>query len=359
MIDWTKSMEQTFEYYIVDPGTWKDVRLLKEIKSSSITRELSSDTLGSASFDTTELLGECYIRVYLIASQNGVTEKVPLGTYLVQTPSSSFDGRVHEFSLDAYTPLLELKEKKPNVGYSIRYQMDGVNKNIMKNAYLLTRENVRAPVIETIDDKELENNFVADPNDTWLNYISDLISNAKYRFDINELGNISFSKIEDVESMIPRWTFNDDNSSILLPEITMNNDIYGIPNVVEIIYTNGRIHYEEIVENNDENSPVSIQNRGRRIVYREIDPNLTGIQTPLQIKQYAQDVLKKLSSIEYTISYKHGYCPVRVGDCVRLNYSRAGIKDVKARVISQNISCKSGCTVSEQAVFSTKLWKGV
>ena len=43
MADWTKSMEQTFEYYIVDPGTWKDVRKLTQVKNSSITRELSSD----------------------------------------------------------------------------------------------------------------------------------------------------------------------------------------------------------------------------------------------------------------------------------------------------------------------------
>lgn len=358
MADWTKSMEQTFEYYIVDPGTWKDVRRLRQVKSSSITRELSSETLGSASFDMTELLGECYIRTYLVIRQNGITEKFPLGTHLVQTPTSSFNGRVHDFSLEAYTPLLELKEKQPDLGYSIRYQMTGVDKNIMKNVYRLTRENVRAPVIETEDSTELENNFVADPSDTWLTYISDLMANAKYRFDIDELGKIGFVKVGDVDKMIPRWTFNDDNSSILLPEITMDNDIYGIPNVVEVIYTNGRIHYEEVVENNDPNSPVSIQSRGRRIIHREVDPNLTGIPTPIQIKDYAENLLRQLSSIEYTISYKHGYCPVRVGDCVRLNYSRAGITDIKARVISQNIDCKSGCTVNEKAIFSSKLWKG-
>ena len=25
MPDWTKTMQQTFEYYVVDPGTWKDI----------------------------------------------------------------------------------------------------------------------------------------------------------------------------------------------------------------------------------------------------------------------------------------------------------------------------------------------
>ena len=56
-------------------------------------------------------------------------------------------------------------------------------------------------------------------------------------------------------------------------------------------------------------------------------------------------------------SYTHAYCPVRVGDCVRLNYSRAGLENVKAKVISQSITCESGCPVSEKAVFTTNLWR--
>ena len=26
MPDWTKTMQQTFEYYVVDPGTWKEMK---------------------------------------------------------------------------------------------------------------------------------------------------------------------------------------------------------------------------------------------------------------------------------------------------------------------------------------------
>ena len=33
MTDWLSSMQQTFEYYIVDPGTWKDVKLLNNVKT--------------------------------------------------------------------------------------------------------------------------------------------------------------------------------------------------------------------------------------------------------------------------------------------------------------------------------------
>ena len=119
MADWSSSMQQSFEYYIVNPLTWKDVKLLDNVKSCTINRDSDSETLGSASFDITESIGECYIRTYLITSQNGVKEKHPLGTFLVQTPSSSFDGTAQAVSMDAYTPLLELKENPPPIGYSL------------------------------------------------------------------------------------------------------------------------------------------------------------------------------------------------------------------------------------------------
>ena len=117
MPDWTSSMQQTFEYYVVDPGTWKDKKLLTNVTGCTIQRDSSADTLGSATINVTESIGECYIRVYLITSQNGVTEKHPMGTYMVQTPTSSFDGKVRSVSMDAYTPLLELKENQPPIGY--------------------------------------------------------------------------------------------------------------------------------------------------------------------------------------------------------------------------------------------------
>ena len=63
MVDWTKSMQQNFEYYIVDPSTWKDTRLLNNVKFCTIDRDYEAQTLGSASIDITESLGECYIRV--------------------------------------------------------------------------------------------------------------------------------------------------------------------------------------------------------------------------------------------------------------------------------------------------------
>ena len=182
MADWTSTMQQTFEYYIVDPWTWKETKLLDNVTACTIERDSTAETLGSATIDVVESVGECYIRVYLVTIQNGLKEKHPLGTFLVQTPSSSFDGKIRNVSMDAYTPLLELKENQPPLGYSI---MKG--QNIMTMASRLTQEHCRAPVIPAANSQTLYNDFVSDPNDTWITFLKDLISNAKYDFGLDEI----------------------------------------------------------------------------------------------------------------------------------------------------------------------------
>ena len=352
MPDWTKTMQQTFEYYIVDPGTWRDIKKIDYVIDSSISRDSTLETLGSASITVSQSIGECYIRIYLVTIQNGMREKHALGTFLVQSPSYSFDGKIKNITLDAYTPLLELKENPTPLGYSILK-----DENIMDIAYRIVREHVRAPVIRTKNDETLNSNFIANLEDTWLTFTKDLISNANHSFALDDVGRILFTPNQDTMSLQPIWTYDDSNSSILYPDLTVDRDLYGIPNVVEVIYSNGTEYYYGKAVNNDSSSPISIVNRGREITYRESNPSLLGNPNQKRIQEYAETRLKELSSLEYTITYTHGYCPVRIGDCVRLNYRRAGLNGVKAKVISQTIKCESGCPVTEKAVFTTELWR--
>lgn len=421
-IDWSKSMQQTFEFYIVDPNTWKDKTKCNFVTACSIDRDLDTDTHGSASFDITQPIEECYMRVYLVINQNGISRKHPLGTYLVQAPSINFNGKRSSMTADGYTPLIELKEKMPPIGYFIPKLTDG-----MEYAYKLTSENLRAPVIEEeyaktwypendcapdinhnpakewldnntgqlhigeifcdnsnttvpeyyrwsgsgwekqdsseitalINGTRLTGNFVADPENTWFEFISDLLGNINKRFDIDELGRIGFVTTKNLDAMQPIWTFTDDNSSILDPNVDVECDLFGIPNVVEVIYSNNNIYASCVAENHDPNSPLSIERRGRKIVHRTTDPGFVGAPSKddakVQIKNYAKQLLKELSNVERTVTYTHGYCPVRLGDCVRLDYKRAGLTNIKARVISQSIHCTPGCQVTEKAVYTTKL----
>lgn len=352
MPDWTKSMQQTYEYYTVDPGTWEDKNKISTVKSCSISYDDNSDTLGSASFEITGDIGEQYIRPYLVTNQNGIIERFPLGTFLAQTPSTSFNGKSQSVSLDAYTPLIELKENQPPLGYSLQK-----GEVIMDNAYSVISSHLRAPVVKSNNTSKLTGDFVANADDTWLTYSSDLIKNAGYSFDLDPMGRILFRPIIDTTVLQPKYIFDDGNSSILLPDVTINRDLYGIPNAVEVICSSGKHISHSKVVNSSKNSPISTVNRGREIVYRVTKPSLIGVPSQDEIDEYAKKVLRSLSTLEYTISYKHGYYPVHIGDCVILNYEKAGIINQKVKIISQSIDCKPGTLVTEKAVYTDSLWR--
>lgn len=354
MPDWSSSMQQTYEYYIVNPDTWKNESRLDNVISSRLVRDSQNETLGSASLDSDDDLSDKYIRVYLVATQNGFTEPIPLGTYLCQSPAMSFDGKHKSITQDAYTPLIELKEKLPPIGYALLEE-----DNIMRWAGAIAREHMRAPVVPATCDKTLQTAFVSDISETWLSFLTDLIANAGYRFDIDPLGQILFAPIVDVKKMQPVFEFNDSNSSILYPDINMKHDLYGVPNVVEVVYSSNDSDEElySRVSNDDPDSITSTVVRGREIVYRETNPSVAAGLTQQQLDEYAENLLSELSSLEYTLTYKHGYCGVRVGDCVLLNYERAGLTRIKAKVIAQTINCEPGCPVEETAVFTKNLWR--
>ena len=85
----------------------------------------------------------------------------------------------------------------------------------MSIAYRLCREHMRAPVVETICSEKLYYDFVADINEKWISFISDLIANAKYKFDLDEMGRVLFQPKQYIFSLQPVWTYNDGNISIL------------------------------------------------------------------------------------------------------------------------------------------------
>lgn len=352
MPNWSSSMKQTYEYYKVDPTTWSNQEKIDNVISADIKRDSGNDTKGSASYKVSSDLGELYIRTYLITTQNRVVERHPLGTHLCQTTGDEFDGKRKNITLDGYSPLVELKEKHPPIGYAI-----AKNQNILDVASRLVRENVRAPVISGRDDTTLSQSFVANLDDTWFSFISDLLYYAWYELDVDEMGRVIFSPIVDTNSLQPVWVYNDDNSSIIQPDLTIDRDLYGIPNVLEVIYSreDGAVLYSKVV-NDDPDSPISTVSRGREVVTRITDPDIYGTPTQAYLDDYAKSQLKQLSALEYTLTYTHGYCPVRVGDCVLLNYERAGLRRVKAKVTRQSIKCETGCQVQETAIYTTSLW---
>ena len=353
MIDWTRSMKQTFEFYTVDPGTWMDDKKIDNVENCTIVRDLDSETKGSASLTSESDYTDKYVRVYLVATQDLTKYRFALGTHIYQTPSRTYDGTRSSMDQEGYTPLIELQEKHPPLGYAV---LKG--QNILTAAGTIIEANVRAPYIKQVSSDNLADNFVANVDDTYMSFVTDLIANASYMLDVNANGQVSFRKDQEVETLNPVWTYTDDNSSILLPNVSIDRDLYGIPNVVEVLYSTGDSNYIYVeAVNDDPGSPVSTVSRGRRVVYRDTSPNVPEGVNEATLTSYANHLLKEMSTIEYTVSYSHGYCPVNVGDCVRLNYRRADLNGINAKVIRQSIKCETSCQVDEVAVYTKSYWE--
>lgn len=354
-MNYNASMIQSFEYYKVDPSSWQDAEKITDIISCSVDHDSESNTIDSASFEMNNNVGECYIRPYLILKQNKEVERVPLGVYLVQTPETNFDGVRGTVSIDAYSPLMELKEKYPDVGYSITK-----NTELLSLIPNLVRSNLRAPVKKISKDEQLlYDDYVSELDDTWMEFINKLLSNkTKYHICLADDGTVYFDKNKNVDKHGPVWNYSSNGSTILYPEINVKEDIYGLPNKIEVMYNDENNYMYSSVTNDNPNSILSTVSRGRTIVYRETSPSIVGVPSQEELDEYANAMLKKLSTISVEITYKHGYCPVRIGDIVSFDYPEVGLNNVKAKVTKQVLRCEVGCEVSETAVYAKKLWDG-
>ena len=371
-VDWTKSMQQTFEYYTVNPETWYDDKQVTTVTSSNHSHDTTSELKGSATLSTTEQLGETYIRTYMVCKQGRYTHRECLGTYLYMTSSDNFDGIKHNYTMTGYTPLVELQEALPPVGYFVYGQTkkgdeapfvtEEIRKAIVNNTRCEFTMNVTIP-------KPLLNNFIAGTSDNWLTVVNNMLSassEAKYTLMVDEWGTVMLRNKQSADAMQPKFVFDDGNASILLPDIDTSEDLFAIPNTVELIFAGNRMYnaHKVTVRNDDETSPVSVQKRGREIKRRYTITNIavpTGTVTEEivqnAIEEQAYSLLEALSTVTKTISFSHGYCGSKVGDCVMINYERAGLINVKAVITSQKVNCTPGCQVDETAVYTKKYWR--
>ena len=71
----------------------------------------------------------------------------------------------------------------------------------------------------TVFEDILPIDFTAEADETWLDYISSLMAYSKYYYMLDEMGRVLFAPSQSIGSLQSVWTYDDDNSSILYPDI--------------------------------------------------------------------------------------------------------------------------------------------
>lgn len=352
-MDVTQGLQREYQYYLVNPDTWEDVRRVDAITGGTIVRDLDDDQLGKATFeaDADAGLDDQYLRVYQRVRQRGNVERFCIGTYLVLCPDEHFDGTRGTVAAQGYTPLKELADDGPLVGYS----MQG---DAAKQAAAAMRNHMRAQVVAPAASANLEGAFVAGDGETWLAYTKAMAACADMRQMVDERGCAYLEPIRDAAAMQPVWTFRDDDSSVILPELDHRSGLRDVPNVVRVTYSgeDGCLVGEAV--NDDPASPASTVSRGRIVSRTITSPDLPENPTQADVDVYAKNKLRELSCVEKMVTFWHAYIPeVTVGRAVALYYTKAD-KRIKALVKAQGFELDEACTVECQATYTEQVWRG-
>lgn len=350
-MDWSRSMAVSFAYYEVDPSTWRDLALLDAVMECRITRDLEMETLGQASFTIEGIEdGERWIRCYLDASQDGGTERICMGTFLVQTPRRSSNGMSTSLECTAYTSLHVLAEAKPNAGYAL-----ATGSNCIEAARGVCELHGLAPVVAPPSNAVLDEPYVAPSDASWLEIAKALAAAAGMRVGVDPFGRVAFEPDTPAYALAPAWTFRDDETSILLPDVSEEIDWYGLPNVCVVSTPSGIVGR---AENADPMSRISTVSRGREVTLKIDDPDeLRAGCTQDAADAYALRNLREASCMERVANVAYGYCPVNVGDLVRVEAPSLGIV-MNALVARQDIEVSTALIVNAKLAVREEMWDG-
>ena len=349
MADWTRGMERTYEFWEFDPDTWGDTSLLDCVTGCTVERDADADTLGSASFEMDAWEGEKWVRAYMVTRQDGVRERWPLGSFIVQAPDRSFNGMRATVTAQGYTPLKELADDKPPVGYCA----DG--EYVEHRVAAAFEANCHAPFVAASDETMLQEPYVADDGEDWASYLKGLLAKGKKHFEVNGRGEVMAAPDQNPRALMPFMTFDDSNSSIMQAEVNVTSNLPEVPNVVQVVYSKvaGSLMAEAV--NDDPMSENSTVKLGRRKVYRETSPDLPDGAVQGDVDDLAERLLREMGAATYEVEFTHAYVhDVKLGTCVRLNYSSMGYSAV-GLVVRQSIPCTPGCQVRTVARYTKEM----
>ena len=303
-------------YSVVDPSTWLDARWLSEVTSCSANWDADTATLSSASIELSDdIPPECYVRAYCEATQDGVTERFAIGTWLVQTPSKSSDNTKRTVSCDAYSPLLELQDQQPPIGWCADGSID--------DAIVDVCSHMRAPLVVNATGVTLPSQVVAADGDTWLDILWALCDAAGIEVAIDGMGRVVPRPRVVPWALNPSMTLDDRGErGILSADATEETDLFDIPNRMEVVVSDSNRSISGFFVNDDPASPVSTVSRGRVVSRRETNPDgLMAGCTQAQAVEFAERLLREASVLTKTWTVKMGFVPLSLGSCVRLRHS--------------------------------------
>lgn len=338
MIDWSKGFSARYYISVLDKTTWRDLRRI-EITGGTVKRE-DSDLRESADIDCVNYseTNEQFIRVWLDAKQEGNSSHIPLFTGIATSPSKNINGRLVTNTLECYSVLKIAQDMLLQRGW---YAPRGINGGeLIKD--LLSVIPVDISIAE--NSPGLDSAIIAEEGENRLSMTDKILSamttdGLVWRMKLDGYGNISIGPY----SREPVVIFDSLNNDVLEPTLSLTYDWYECPNVYRAVLDDGYA----VARDDNPNSPLSVQNRGREVWVEDSSAYLQENET---LAEYAERMLKEAQRASATISYDRRFEPnVYISDVVRLSYPAQQINGLFL-VTSQSITLGYNAKTSEEVI---------
>ena len=334
-MDYSKGYRAIFYATVFDPVTWTDSSAGRiELLSGSVNRT-NSELRNSASLTVKDYDSalDRWLRIYMVSEQLGEQKRVPLFTGLATNPNEDHNGSVANMSLQCYSVLKPAQDIQLEHGWFVAKNYNGVK--AIKELLSCTK----APIVETEEGiAALDDYIIAEDQETHLSMVEKILDAIDWIMKIAGDGTIILSPAPILGYTEPVLTMSPNENDIVETSFSIEHDWFECPNVLRVTYN----ELTAIAKDEDPESPLSIQNRGREIWATESSPALGTDET---LGEYTRARLAELQEIYETASYQRRFMPdVYTGDVIRLGYP-----DLNGDFIieSQSINLGHAATTSE------------
>lgn len=331
-MDWSKGYSASYYVKEVDPATWRDKGTIN-ITGGTIKRTLTG-LRNSASINCLTDLGgiEKWVRIYMDTKQEGNYGHEALFTGIAATPKRKAYASRNERTPDCYSVLKPAADVILTRGW---FALAGSNSGeIVKSLLSVTP----APVVVEENAPALSTTIIAEDNETRLSMVDRVLTAIGWRLDISGDGTINVKpySLDPVEKFAPT------SVDVIEVPISITEDWFSAPNVYMAVSGD----MTGIARDDRDESPLSIQNRGREVWEVESGVTLPANET---IAEYATRQLKAAQRVRKQASYDRRFMPhVRVGDVVNLHYPAQNL-DGLYLVSSQSVRIGFNARTSETA----------
>ena len=261
--------------------------------------------------------------------------EIPLGVFLMSSPSNTYDDALVTTQVDLYDKMLILDQRKVLTSYSVA-------------AGVVVAAALRALLVDysvAIDDsaETLAAPMSWPAGTSYLRIANDLLASINY-FSLYADGYGVF-RCERYAAPAYRsieWEFEDSGESVYKPGFSEEQDLFDAPNVVLLIARqDGDVPaLTSVARNDDPESITSTVSRGREVPYVEENVEAT---TQAVLDAMAQRKLLDLRSIPLNTSIAHPQLPFGLNDAVTFVNERRGIRRL---MVVQSMTMTSGIGAS-------------